>query len=461
VRQLLTRVDSGWAPIVAALLAPVGLLVLIVGLTPEPSRLSFAGDLVIYHGYGARLLQGSIPYLDYHVEYPPLALVPMTLPLLATPAGGIGEVEYVWRFTVIEGALVIVAGWLIFGATGRSRSALALWAVLVALAWPSVALRYDLWAVLSVLVAVLVVERRPGAAGLALGIGTMLKLYPIALLPILAAWAIARRDGAGLARLVVGCLVVGVLVLGVAWALAGPASLQWLVYQQERGLQIESLGAGLLLGLHLVSGQPIDVGIAYGSVQIETIGSDLLAAASPFALVGLLGLVTVIAFRRFRSDQARLSRVPTSSVVLGSVAAIAAILVGSKVLSVQYVIWLLPFVPLLPVRLRWLSLAITALSTAIYTIDYQALMHLEAPWILTLVARNLLLAGLLAWLLVELWGSGLGKRKDAGSGAAGRPATTTSSQVNASWSVLSPWSDEPVSCVARAGWSRSRPGSPP
>ncbi len=160
------------------------------------------------------------------------------------------------------------------------------------------------------------------------------------------------------------------------------------------------------MGLHSLFGQPVDVVRGFGTIQIESSGSDLLVAASPIALAVLLGVVVLVAFRRFRLDEDRLGQVPSASIVLASVAAIAAVLVGSKVLSVQYVIWLLPFVPFLPRPMRWLVLAIAALSTAIYTVDYQALLHLEAPWILALLVRNGLLVALLAWLVAELWRSG-------------------------------------------------------
>ncbi len=415
MRAFMAQLDPRRAPAVVLLLAPLLLLVLLVGLTPEPTRLIFAGDLSVYRRYGLQVLGGSIPYLDFSVEYPPLALVPMTLPLLAPPQGGIDDLGYIWRFTVAQGALAVAAGWLLFEATGRSRSTLVGWAVLVGLAWASVALRYDLWPVLCVLVAVAVVDRRPGAAGVALGLGTMLKLYPIALLPILAAYALAVRDRAGFVRLLGGCASVVVPVMATAWVLAGPASLQWLLYQQDRGLQIESLGAGLLLGLHVLAGQPLDVAYAFGSIQVRAPGSDLLVAASPIALAALLGAVTAVAVLRFRWDYARLGRVPSSSVYLASAAAIAVLLVGSKVLSVQYVIWLLPFAILLPGRMGWLILAVAALSTAVYTTDYTGLWRLETPMIVALLLRNALLAVVATWLVVEL-GRRRAVARDAGRG---------------------------------------------
>jgi hypothetical protein len=199
--------------------------------------------------------------------------------------------------------------------------------------------------------------------------------------------------------------------MAAAWMLAGSASLQWLLYQEERGLQIESLGAGLFLGLHALVGQPVDVAYAFGSIQVQAPGSDLLVAASPIALMALLGIVTGVAAMRFRRDYRRLGRVPSASVELASAAAIAVLLVGSKVVSVQYVIWLLPFAILLPVRMRWLLLAVTALSTAIYTTDYTGLLRLETPVIAALLVRNVLLAVIAAWLVVEMW-TGRGDARD-------------------------------------------------
>jgi hypothetical protein len=119
-------------------------------------------------------------------------------------------------------------------------------------------------------------------------------------------------------------------------------------------------------------------------------------------LAVLLGLVFAVTALRFRRDVERLGRVPRASLELASAAAIAALLIGSKVLSVQYVIWLLPFVILLPGRIRWLIVAVTVLSTAIYTIDYTGLWLLETPVIAALVVRNVLLGVLAGWLVIDL-----------------------------------------------------------
>ena len=119
VRSFVARLDPRRAPAVVLVLAPLVLLALLVWLTSEPTRLIFGSDLAVYRRYGLKVLGGSIPYLDFKVEYQPLALVPMTVPLLAAPAGGIDDLVYIWRFVVVHGALAVAAGWQLFQATGR------------------------------------------------------------------------------------------------------------------------------------------------------------------------------------------------------------------------------------------------------------------------------------------------------------------------------------------------------
>ena len=95
MHPIATRLGPRRAPAVALLLVPPVRLVLCVGLTAEPTRLIFAGDLSAYRRCGLDLLAGSIPYRDFTVEYPPLALPPMTPPLLPPQLGGIDDLAYI------------------------------------------------------------------------------------------------------------------------------------------------------------------------------------------------------------------------------------------------------------------------------------------------------------------------------------------------------------------------------
>ena len=389
------------------LLAPLGIVVLLLLLTPAPLLFIPASDVLVYERYGGQLLAGAIPNRDFAVEYPPLALLPMALPKMIWPFGGAGDLGYTWAFTLIEGTLACLTGWLITRVSEHPIGALVTWVALVLAGATPVAWRYDLWPAVLVLAALVAADRgRPGVAGVAIGAGVMLKLFPLVVLPILAARSIALREWNGLLRLLLGSALVIGSVMAVSIALTGPGAFHWVSYQINRGLQIETTAAGLFLLLHLVDGLPVTVGQAFGSMQVTAPSTPGLLAATlvalPILTIVLAGLVSVLAYTRFRRDRASLGRVPLSSVALATVAVLVALLVTSKVFSVQYVVWFLPLVPLLAWPGRWLGLAIAALSAVIYPLNYAALWQLDPILIVILNARNLVLVGFLVWLAADL-----------------------------------------------------------
>jgi glycosyl transferase family 87 len=385
------------------LAAPLGVMLVVIALTPGPAYVGITSDLRVYFDYSARLLGGAVPYRDFPLEYPPLALIPMTLPRLVSPFGTLSDQVLIVLFAVIEGCLAIAVGWLIGRISPDRVPAIATWAALVLLAGGSIAWRYDLWPAATVLIAFAAVGwGRPGLAGVALGVGTMLKLFPLVVLPILAARSIALRDWVGLARLVGGAATVVGIVMGVSFVAAGSDSLHWLTYEIDRGLQLESTGSGVLLLLHVVAGQPYALEHAFGTLQVIAPGADAIVAATPFAELALLAVVAFVALFRFRRDAANDGRVPTTTMAMAIVAVLVALIVSSKVFSAQYVVWFLPLVPFLPGRLRWLGLVIAGLSTFIYPLNYAALWQLDPLMAVILNIRNALLIGFLAWLLVRL-----------------------------------------------------------
>lgn len=389
----------------ALLLIPLAVALAVIDLTPLPALSGITGDLRVYFEDGGRLLAGVTPYRGFALEYPPVALVPMTLPRLLWPSGTISEDAFQRLFGVMEGCVAVVVGWFIGRIADAPLRAVAIWALLAFAAGVSITWRYDIWPALFVLWAVIAVERdRPGLAGLAIGIGTMLKLFPIVVLAILVARSIALRDRAGLLRLIGGTAAAIGVVMGVSVALAGGDSFQWVTYELDRGLQLESTGAGLLLLLHAFAGQPASTVIAFGTVQVITPGADAVVAATPFLEVLLMGAVAILALVRFRRDVARFGEVPLSSLAVAVVGILVALLVSSKVFSVQYIVWFLPIAPLLPGRLPWVVLAVAALSTFIYPLNYTPVWQLDPAMTVVLNVRTGLLVALFVWLGVRLIG---------------------------------------------------------
>jgi glycosyl transferase family 87 len=385
------------------LAAPLGVMLLVIALTPGPAYVGITSDLRVYFEYSARLLGGAVPYRDVPIEYPPLALVPMTLPRLLWPFGTPSDEALVLLFALVEGLLAVAVGWLIGRVSPDRLRAIATWAALVLLAGGSIAWRYDLWPAATVLIAFAAAGRgRPGLAGLVLGVGTMLKLFPVVVLPILAARSVAMRDWAGLARLLGGAAAVVGVVMGVSSVAAGSDSLHWVTYEIDRGLQLESTGSGVLLLLHVVAGRPSAVEHAFGTLQVVAPGADAIVAATPVVELLVLAVVGVVALLRFRRDTASEGAIQGTTVATAIVAVLVALIVSSKVFSAQYIVWFLPLVPFLPGRLRWMGLVIAGLSTFIYPLSYAGLWQLDPLMAVVLNVRNALLIVFLAWLLVRL-----------------------------------------------------------
>lgn len=388
---------------VGLLAAPLAILIGVVSLASEVDVSAVGGDLQEYLAHADGLVSGSVPYLGFHLEYPPLALVAMATPRLAWPFGSPDAEVFAWLFTIAEGGVAVLGGWLIAKVSPRPLEALAVWSLLVLTACVSMAWRYDLWPAVLVLAALVAAELdHPGSAGVALGLGTMMKLFPVALVPVLAARSIALRDGRGLGRLLLGTIGVVVVVMAGSIYFAGGEAFQWISYQLDRGLQVESTGAGLLLLLHATSGLPLSIERAFGSLQVGSPGAAAFVAAAPLLEFLLVAAISAMALVRFRFDVERLGRVPLASLASAGVAVLVALLVPSKVFSVQYIVWFLPLVPLLDGRRRLLVVAISALSTLIYPFMYRSLWQLDPGMTVLLNLRNLLVVILLAWLTSSL-----------------------------------------------------------
>ena len=86
--------------------AAAGALVVVWALatTLGPTASVAINDLGLYEAYGGRILDGRIPYRDFDLEYPPVALVPMAL----AAAVGTGA-AFEWAFgTLMLASMLLV-----------------------------------------------------------------------------------------------------------------------------------------------------------------------------------------------------------------------------------------------------------------------------------------------------------------------------------------------------------------
>jgi hypothetical protein len=293
------------------------------------------GELVdwpTYLTYGRAMRDGLVPYRDFAVEYPPGALPTFLLP---TWLQGDYAASFAW--------LMALCGVLLVAAVASIRPAAAFYVAIGPLLVGSLILsRFDLWPTLLATASLALLVRGRHTSGWALlGAAVAAKVWPVVLVPLALAWSIRR--GRPLAPLA-GAAVAAAVTL--PFAIVSPAGL-WdsISGQASRPLQVESLGAAFLTTFshpRIVS--------SHGSQNI--VGHHSLALVS--GVLQLLVLVALwIAFARGPATSERLLRY--------AAACTCAFIVLGKVLSPQYLIWLLPLVPLVRGRR---GVAATILLTA-------------------------------------------------------------------------------------------------
>jgi Glycosyltransferase family 87 len=370
-------------------------------------------DIPTYREAYDRISDGQVPYADFSLEYPPLAA---GLFWLAGALPGQYEVGFsaLMLLCLCATALGVLALARTLGLDQR-RQLLASGAVAVSplLLGNLVETRFDL--TLAALLAWTLWAAAAGRFRLAWGLlagSTLLKLVPLALMPVLLIWqrhrASARAAWGGLAA----CLAV-VAVAVTPFAIAAPSGTWEIVeYHLDRPLQIESIGAAYLLGLHALADIPITVENSFGSQGLDGTGPAVIAGISTAVLVGLIGTIAWslwIGLRRARPPgDARLF-------VAACAATIVALLVAGKVLSPQFLVWLLPVAFLVAGRYGPAAFAIAAgamlLTLAYFPDRYWDLVALESGPIALLVLRDTALIALLAacWPRPSIAGQPLGR----------------------------------------------------
>jgi glycosyl transferase family 87 len=355
-------------------------------------------DVPVYQSYGDAISRGEVPYRDFGLEYPPGALPVFALPSLGN-TDDFGAYRRAFELEMwVCGAIALVALGLALKALGAGAG--RLWAALAFTALAPLALgsvvraRFDLWPVALTLLALAALLRgRRAVGGAVLGLAFAAKLWPGVLLPLAVAYA-WRRHGRRAGLAVAASFVVAAALVFLPFAILAPDGLYHsLTRQTSRPLQIEALGASFLLvahqfglAIHMVSGS--------GSQNLRGSLADALAALQ--TLVQALVLVGLwAAFARGPASRERLVRY--------AAACACAFVAFGKVLSPQFLVWLIPLVPLVGGRR---GLAASALLGLILVLTqswfphryWRLALEFDAPASWLVLVRDLLLVALVALL---------------------------------------------------------------
>ena len=343
------------------------------------------------HWYGV-LSHGAFPPHDTTWQYPPGAglvlLAPGLLPWLT----------YFQAFVVLTlAADALVTAALVRAGTrpGRSLLGAALWTGGLPLLLQLPLARYDVQVTALAVLSWLTLARSPRASGAFGALGALVKVWPALVLlgtprgrSTRAAWAWAAAGGSAVLALL---------------ALSFNNPLAFLRQQGGRGVQIESLG-GTVLNLARHAGWPGRSRYRYGAIELTGPHVAAVATASLALTVAAFGLLVLWRVRARHWSEATPFDAALSAVLLFTVT--------SRVISPQYMVWLLGlaavcltsrFTSQRPVAL--LLLAASALSSVAFPMFYNQVVDGTWAGCLLMLARNGLLAAAAVLSFVRLWRS--------------------------------------------------------
>jgi hypothetical protein len=313
------------------------------------------------------------PYRDYPVEYPPGAFFLFRL------LGRASFAAFVRHLLLLNFACEAIIVALCYRGWGPrvAWSYLLLSTPLLVIVYP----RFDLVAlVVAVAGAYLLSRKRAVSAGLLWIVAALIKPWPLALVPGLAA---RRQMRAFIVAMVAGgCSLAAWLVWG---GISGPR--QVLTFRNAKGWEAESVPGSLL---RVVTRDP---------VRFENGTWRLGAPPAVFTLLLVVGILVVVGYTWWYAAR--------HEVVDGvaEIVAITATLAFATLLSPQFVLWMLPWVAIAAAagaprleRFAGVVVALTLLSFAAFDVNHPGRLISE----LADLARNAALVALLVASVVEL-----------------------------------------------------------
>ncbi|MFJ4802538.1 glycosyltransferase 87 family protein [Streptomyces murinus] len=341
------------------------------------------------HWYGV-LEQGSYPVHDTLWQYPPGAGAVLLAPGLVP---GLSYVQAFVTLTLAADALIEVALVRAGRRPGRSLLGAALWTGGLPLLLHLPLARYDVQVTALAVLSLLTLTRSPRTGGVLGALGALVKGWPALVLlgtPRGAATRSAWTWAAGAGAVVLGLLSV---------AFRHPLS--FLAEQGGRGVQIESLG-GTALNLARHAGWSGRPHYQYGAIELVGPYVPVVAAVSLALTAAAFGLLVLWRVRARHWTEATAADAALCAVLLFTVT--------SRVISPQYMVWLIGLAAVCLVSrhtgqrpVAVLVLAASALSTVVYPLCYGQVIGGSWAGCLLMLGRNGLLTAAAVLSFVRLW----------------------------------------------------------
>ena len=395
------------------------LMLYVYNVIPYISHSDITGDLRLYQHWSSVLGHGHFPSNDPAWQYPPGAAVVIALPRIVRAVTGLSYYSAFYGWALASDLIIFL---LVLHRCRRTAELaetkqvdyLGAYAYVAAIfmVGPFAFGRYDIVVTMLATVGLVVAGRSAASTwqlrGAALGIGTIVKVWPIALVFGLPRGLRGRRA--------VGWAVLGAVVPTLC-LLAFPGALSFLSQQRDRGLEIESVPATPFLLARRFAGYHGLIQNRYGAFEIT--GPGIGRIATFCELLTLLGFCWLLWWRR----RARLTPERWTEGVFYDAGLVAVMIsiITSRVLSPQYLVWVCGLLALClalaPLRhgvtVRhggtvlvgpcWLLLGTISITQLEFPLLFPSLVQGSGKAALFLAGRNALLVAATLWAARRLW----------------------------------------------------------
>jgi uncharacterized membrane protein len=357
----------------------------------------------------SQIVRHCLPYRDFSVEYPPLALIFITLPRLVVP-----YLYIYWQAYAIEVFLFDLIGLFLLTSLSRALGCnpwktLGIYTLALLAVGPLVITRFDfIPAVLTLLSIFFFVKRHSKMAWAFLAAATLTKIYPLVIAPVFFLIQFNHKQKKELLGGLASFLITSA-VITVPCILLSPGGF-WdsFSYHTQRPLQIESTYASIIELLSAFKLFTIDITNSFGSTNVTGHVPDMLAKISFGVMVLSLLAIYWSIYRSLKKGQINgqnwsVGANETTFTIKYCLMAVLVFILTCKVFSPQYIIWLLPLIPLITQKSKnviWLLFVMVGIMTFfIFPQYYDGLRGGSLITIATLVIRNMALVGILLLLI--------------------------------------------------------------
>jgi len=206
-------------------------------------------------------------------------------------------------------------------------------------------------------------------------------------------------------RCLAGFSATAALLILPLFILSPGGLLAVLKYHSERGIQIETIYASIIVLGHYLGLAPATSAIDHTSIGFNSAWNQNLSSFSTLLTVIGLGLIIGLAWRATRPDH----HLRADWLIQVSALAILWFILANKVFSPQYVIWLLSFVPFWKGFKQPLFVLALILSFVAFPLMNDELFRLDWQPMAVLAVRNGLLFIIMLHIISPLLKSGFAR----------------------------------------------------